>query len=75
MNRKTMKQILTIRIHLQGEDQLKCTLTRSGDFSVNSMYQQLLKEDGIQPQILTEKQWLHFWHIKVPKKVLLFLWK
>ncbi|XP_026398797.1 uncharacterized protein LOC113294610 [Papaver somniferum] len=72
-----ISQIMDIRIPPQPDvDKLRWSLTTSGNFSVNSTYNAIIKLHS--SQVVTRQQeqmWLLIWHLYIPFKCQMFIWK
>lgn len=72
-----IEKILNIRPSIQHEDQILWSLTRSGRFTFNSTYKVILcqKNPNLASKEEEAKFWLNIWHLQIPHKCQLFLWK
>lgn len=72
-----LQTIQNIRIPPQpAKDRLCWSLTRNGEFSVRSTYMAILMQH--RHQVVSEqhqRMWLMIWHLEIPYKCQLFLWK
>ncbi|XP_026443079.1 uncharacterized protein LOC113342926 [Papaver somniferum] len=72
-----ISQIMDIRIPPQpAVDKLRWYLTTSGNFSVSSTYNAIIKLHS--SQVVTRQQeqmWLLIWHLAIPFKCHMFIWK
>ncbi|XP_026430943.1 uncharacterized protein LOC113328067 [Papaver somniferum] len=77
-NHETATTILNMNVPLTGQDYLIWKPNRKGKFSVKSAYNTLCVDyvnNAISNDIIPKEVWKNLWHMRVPHRVQLFLWK